>query len=195
MRLILRRCWWEGTWEGTSHTNGVASQLSGQSHSSPRTPPHTGTMHSWASLRNSSQTHWGPNKMTDILHEIVCRLLKETVGMLILFCTEVCFYGPNWLNVSIGLGNGWPPVRHQAHDDVIKWRHFPRYWPFVRGIHRSPVNSPHKGQWRGAFMFSLIYVWINDWVNNREAGDFRRHRGHHDVIVMVISIYHRKIYK
>ena len=32
------------------------------------------------------------------------------------------------------------------HDDVIKWKHFPRYWPFVRGIHRSPVNSPHKGR-------------------------------------------------
>ena len=32
------------------------------------------------------------------------------------------------------------------HDDVMKWKHFPRYWPFVRGIHRSPVNSPHKGQ-------------------------------------------------
>ena len=42
------------------------------------------------------------------------------------------------------------------HDDVIKWKHFPRYWPFVRGIHRSPVNSPHKGQWRGALIFSLI---------------------------------------
>ena len=42
------------------------------------------------------------------------------------------------------------------HDDVIKWKHFPRYWPFVRGIHRSPVNSPHKGQWRGALMISLI---------------------------------------
>ena len=41
-------------------------------------------------------------------------------------------------------------VGHQ--DDVIKWNHFPRYWPFVRGIHRSPVNSPHKGQWRGAFI-------------------------------------------
>ena len=38
------------------------------------------------------------------------------------------------------------------HDDVIKWKHFPRYWPFVRGIHRSPVNSSHKGQWRGALM-------------------------------------------
>ena len=57
------------------------------------------------------------------------------------------------------------------HDDVIKWKHFPRYWPFVRGIHQSPVNSPHKGQWRGALMFSLICIWINDWVNNREAGD------------------------
>ena len=43
-----------------------------------------------------------------------------------------------------------------VHDDVIKWKHFPRYWPFVRGIHRSPVNSPHKGQWRGALMFTLI---------------------------------------
>ena len=53
------------------------------------------------------------------------------------------------------------------HDDVIKWKHFPRYWPFVRGIHRSPVNSPHKGQWRGDLMFSLICAWINDWVNNR----------------------------
>ena len=58
-----------------------------------------------------------------------------------------------------------------VHDDVIKWKHFPRNWPFVRGIHRSPVYSPHKGQWRRALMFSLICVWINDWVNNREAGD------------------------
>ena len=48
-----------------------------------------------------------------------------------------------------------------THDDVIKYRHFPRYWPLMRGIHRSPVNSPHKGQWRGALMFSLICAWIN----------------------------------
>ena len=72
----------------------------------------------------------------------------------------------------------------RQHDDVIKWKHFPRYWPFVRGIHRSPVNSPHKGQWRGALVFSLICVWINGWVNNREAGDLRRYRAHYDVIVM-----------
>ena len=70
------------------------------------------------------------------------------------------------------------------HDDVIKWKHFPRYWSFVRGIHRSPVNFAHKGQWRGALMFFLICVWINVWVNNGEAGDLRRHRGHCDVTVM-----------
>ena len=61
---------------------------------------------------------------------------------------------------------------------------FPRYWPFVRGIHRPPVNSPLKGQWRGALMFSLIFVWINGWENNREAVDLRRHRADYDVIVM-----------
>ena len=61
---------------------------------------------------------------------------------------------------------------------------FWRYWPFVRGIHRSPLKSPHKGLWRGALMFSLIWAWMNSWVNNREAGDLRRHRAHYDVTVM-----------
>ena len=46
------------------------------------------------------------------------------------------------------------------HDDVIKWKHFPRYWPFVRRIHRSPVNSPHKGPWRGALMV-FFYLRLN----------------------------------
>ena len=72
------------------------------------------------------------------------------------------------------------------HDDVIKWKHFPRNWPFVWGIHLSPVNSLHKGQWRRALMFSLICIWINDWVNTREAGDLRCYRAHYDVIVMSI---------
>ena len=53
----------------------------------------------------------------------------------------------------------------------------------MRGIQWSPVNSPHKGQWRGALIFSLICAWINC-VNNREAGDLRRQRDHYDVIVM-----------
>ena len=80
----------------------------------------------------------------------------------------------------------YQPNKHWVyHNDVIKWKHFPCYWPFVRGIiHRSPVNSPHKGQWRGAVIFSLICAQINGWVNNCEAGDLRRHRAHYDVIAM-----------
>ena len=120
--------------------------------------------------------------------------------------------------------------------------HSLHYWSFVRGIHRWPVNSPHKGpvtrkklllmasscvrnsdnpsrdttihmmtssngnmfrvtgplraeftghrwipphksQWRGALIFSLICAWINGW-NNRKAGDLRLHRAHYDVTVM-----------
>ena len=68
------------------------------------------------------------------------------------------------------------------HGDVIKWKHFPRYWPFVRGIPRSPVNSPPKCQWRGCFPWSA--PWINGRVNNREADDLRRPHAHCDVIVM-----------
>ena len=83
---------------------------------------------------------------------------------------------PNWhITTSASWRLTW--WRHQM-------KHFPRYWPFLRGIHRSPVNSPHKGQRRGSLMYSLLCAWINDWVNNREAGDLRRYRAHYDVIVM-----------
>ena len=67
------------------------------------------------------------------------------------------------------------------------WRHqietFSALLVICAGI-QSPVNSPHKGQWRGALIFSLICVWVNDWVNNREAGDLRCYRAHYDVTVM-----------
>ena len=58
---------------------------------------------------------------------------------------------------------------YRVHDDVIKWKHLPRYWPFVRGIHWSPVNSRHKGQWRGALMFSLICA-LNKRLNKQSWG-------------------------
>ena len=87
-------------------------------------------------------------------------------------------------------------VTEQTHNDVMKWKHFPRYWPFLWGIQRSPGNSPHKGQWRGALMFSSICAWINVWVNNGEAGDLRRHRAHYDVTVMWSTfMYTHFVYK
>ena len=82
--------------------------------------------------------------------------------------------------------------------DVIKWKHFPRYLPFVRGIHWSPVDSPNKGQCRGALMFSLIWAWKNGWANNRDPGDLRRNRAHSDVTVMYMqraSVLHKFSYQ
>ena len=68
------------------------------------------------------------------------------------------------------------------------WRHqmktFSALLALCAGNSPVLVNSAHNGQWRGALMFSLICAWINDWANNREAGDLRRHRGHYNVIVM-----------
>ena len=83
---------------------------------------------------------------------------------------------------------GHRPSKAQ-YNDVIKWKHFPRYWLFVRGIPRWPVNYPHKGQWRGALMFSLNCAWINGWVNNREAVNLRRRRAHYDITVIVNLFY------
>ena len=85
----------------------------------------------------------------------------------------------------------WPTSTHQlsqvgirnmiwTNDDVIKWKHFPRYWPFVRGIRWIPRTKARDPE----LWFSLICAWINGWVNNGEAGDLRCHRAHYDVTVM-----------
>ena len=84
----------------------------------------------------------------------------------------MCWYG------RVARGSWWC---HQMET-------FSAYWPFLRGIHRSSVNSPHKGPWRGALMFSLICAWINGLVNNGEAGDLRYHRAHYDVTV-ILRVY------
>ena len=69
---------------------------------------------------------------------------------------EVNFHSTKWKSIS---------ARNPfLHDDVIKWKHFSRCWPFVRGIHWSPVDFPHEGQWRGALIFSLIRAWTNGWA-------------------------------
>ena len=127
---------------------------------------------------------WGVN--------LIATKPQQNCVMLHMFIIGVSYMYINNNGLTLPQLNRWDPwKRHDMesqshyHDDVIKWKHFPRNWPFVRGIHRSPVNSPHKGQWRGALMFSLICGWINDWANNREAGDLRRYRAHYDVIIMV----------
>ena len=77
----------------------------------------------------------------------------------------------------------YPSWRHH------KWKHFPRYWPFMRRNHRSPVDSPHKGPWRRALMCVLICALTHGLANNRGIWDFRRHCAHYDVTVMIAWAY------
>ena len=76
-----------------------------------------------------------------------------------------------------------------VNKDYSWWRHqmetFSALLVICAGNSPVPSEFPHKGQWHGALMFSLICVWINGWVSNREAGDLRRYRAHYDVIVML----------
>ena len=111
-----------------------------------------------------------------------CRLSKGHV-----FLAFIAWYLLSLLGrqeaISVEKWQEMPIYYH--HDDIIEWKHFPRYWPFLRGIHRSPVNSFHKGHWRGALMFSLICAWTNGSANHRNAGDLRCHRTHYDITVMM----------
>ena len=65
------------------------------------------------------------------------------------------------------------------------WRH--QMETFSALLALCAGNSPHKGQWRGALMFSLICAWTNSWANNGDSGDLRRHRAHYGVIVMKMN--------
>ena len=87
---------------------------------------------------------------------------------------------PCFLKGVLGMSHSYT-MFCRIHYDVIKWR----YWPFVRGIHQSPMDSHHKVQWRRALIFSLICAWTNGKANNPDACDFSRHRAHYDVTVMI----------
>ena len=70
------------------------------------------------------------------------------------------------------------------------WRHqmetFSALQAICAGNSPVPVNSPHKGQWRGTLMFSLICARRNGWVNNGEAGDLRR--SYWDAVLIMTSL-------
>ena len=79
-----------------------------------------------------------------------------------------------------------------THDGVIKWKYFPCDCPFVRRIHRSPVNSPHKGQWRGALVFFYVRQnkelgeqWWGWWFETPSHPLWR----HCNVVTKIIVVY------
>ena len=108
-------------------------------------------------LCEGNSPHIGPvtRKMFPFDDVIICVLIIFVIPLHALFVTQ-----PRHISLT-ECYTAMCYMLHAINDDVIKWKHFPRYWPFVWGIHRPPVNSPHKGQWRGALMFSLICARIN----------------------------------
>ena len=96
-----------------------------------------------------------------IEHTWQCIITKEVMGDLRLVYSHhnYCFTVAGVVRgASSSMGIYWS-TESLNHNDVIKRKYFPRYWPFVLRIHWSPVNSPHKGQWRGALIF--FYLRLN----------------------------------
>ena len=101
---------------------------------------------------------------------------------------------------------------------IVCWNRLFRRRPKKTSKHRvaglcegnPPVDSPHKGKWRGALMFSvistwtcgfthkyqwsgalmfsLVCAWTNGSANNQDASDLRLHRAHYDVTLMNNSL-------
>ena len=105
---------------------------------------------------------WGSNGLLIMIHDCRLRLL--------------IFMNYYFLTVATKYSEQNVPWRHQMET-------FSALLAICAGNSPVPGNSPHKSQWRGALMFSLICVWIN----NREAGDLRRYRAHYDVTVILAS--------
>ena len=113
------------------------------------------------------------------------RLLQHTISTQYLVVIRLMAW---WIELDPLVCDGSSKNRSQCCRGISWWRHqmetFSALLALCAGNSPVPLNSPHKGQWRRALMFSLICAWINDWVSNREAGDLRRHCGHYDVNVI-----------
>ena len=117
------------------HCNGIARTR------------HADSVHTCNKISYPSQTD-ACNRDARAHLELVCRRHFEVWKLLDFYSNFNEIYSHARVQLTVSQTVIW------TQDDVIKWKQFPRYWPFVRRIHRSPVNSPHKGQWLGALMFS-----------------------------------------
>ena len=128
--------------------------------------------HTSASLAFVRGIHWWRVNSRKIFHLMTSSCngwYLTTMLMLVIRYKEWCILPTQMMTRSIS--TTWPSLtKHSSkHDAIIKWKNFPRHWPFVRRIHRSQVNSSYKGQWRGALIFSSIYA-LNKRLNKQPWG-------------------------
>ena len=74
-----------------------------------------------------------------------------------------------------------------GHDDVTKWKHFPLYWRFIRGIHRSPVIPLTKASdaelwfsWSCSLNKPLSKHSWGWWFETRSRSLWRHYNGIHE---------------
>ena len=148
--------------------------------------------HSW--IHKSSMTVWAETVLNHLnlnfglpLEKCIHLDMYSNIGEKTYLYCEVMFTNKENTQMYRGSPVTWSGVFNpESHDDVIKWKHFQHFWPFVWVIHRSSVKSPHKGQWCRALMFSLICAWTNCWGNNQDTGDLRHHHAHYEATAMAI---------
>ena len=87
------------------------------------------------------------------------------------------------------IGDRWIPLAKASDADPNSKVHGANMVPtWVMSASDGPHVGPMNLAMQRSFYVSLICAWINDWLNNGEAGDFRRHRAHYDVTVMIIPL-------
>ena len=96
----------------------------------------------------------------------VCSNFIANAQELLQSCTKLLIYETIYLTWE----KAWIQLNYKFkinHDDVIKWKHFLRYWPFVQGIHRwIPLT---KASDVGTLMFSLICS-LKKWLSKQSWG-------------------------
>ena len=167
----------------------------------PNAPSDTKPHWTWRWVDGSSWFCWEGNGLTGTPEESG-PWQNTTAYMTENMTLADAWWYDDWMNKPIACqikGTNRKYLLSRFHDMVASWQrnaswwrhymHFPRYWPFVREIQRSPVNSPHKGQWCGSLLFSLICAWTNGWFNKWYIGDLRRNCVHYDVTVISVHCY------
>ena len=76
----------------------------------------------------------------------------------------------------------------QIDCNILPWHWSPLcYWPFVRGIHWSSMDSPHKRLAAQALIFSLMLAWTNCWTNMPVPGYLTRYDTHVKVFANLLQ--------
>ena len=132
--------------------------------------------------------------VTVVIVWLICFLCGVVGFQSTLIVKYVIQYWNIWTLLEAGLTVMDGTCSSWIHDDVIKWKFFSALLALCAG--NSPVTGEFPSQRPVTRSFDVfvffICSWINAWVNNREAGDWRRHCAHYVVIVMM---YARIVFK